>query len=188
MATGRIWLPQYSQISPARKRQQTSVKVIWLICSHVCIHPQSFSLIEACLANALLGLSSGTASPVEACMFILSDSPIAQHLQVPVVQASSFFVIHAWVACCLYWNAFCLSYLTCCNISVSPAASALPAAEIESLDPDPLDTERFASASDYSKGENFTSFAARAQLQKNIRQNKQRVRLDVLHVALSCKC
>ena len=30
---------------------------VWLICSFVCIHRQSFSLMTACLANALLGVS-----------------------------------------------------------------------------------------------------------------------------------
>ncbi len=71
---------------------------------------------------------------------------------------------------------------TLCNINVSTAAPALLAAEIKSLDPDPLDTERFASASDYSKGENLTP--AKSQLQTIIRREKQRVRLHALQIAL----
>ena len=46
-------------------------------------------------------------------------------------------------------------------------------AQIKSSDPDPLDTERFASASDYSKGENITP--AKAQLQTIVGREKQRV-------------
>ncbi|KAL0023364.1 hypothetical protein WJX77_011404 [Trebouxia sp. C0004] len=46
-------------------------------------------------------------------------------------------------------------------------------AQIKSPDPDPLDTERFASASDYSKGENITP--AKAQLQTIVGREKQRV-------------
>lgn len=53
-----------------------------------------------------------------------------------------------------------------------------------SSDPDPLDTERFASASDYSKGENITP--AKAQLQTIIGREKQRVWLDVLQHMSSC--
>ena len=75
---------------------------------------------------------------------------------------------------------------TLCNINVSTAASALLAAEIKSLDPDPLDTERFASASDYSTGNNFTP--AEAQLQTIIVRNKQRVRVHELQIALPCEC
>lgn len=56
------------------------------------------------------------------------------------------------------------------------AASALPAAGAQPADcPDPLDTERFASASDYSKNDNFAP--AKAQLQTIIGRDKQRVRL-----------
>ncbi|KAL0031182.1 hypothetical protein WJX77_008504 [Trebouxia sp. C0004] len=46
-------------------------------------------------------------------------------------------------------------------------------AQVKSSAPDPLDTERFASASDYSKGENITP--AKAQLQTIIGREKQRV-------------
>ena len=60
------------------------------------------------------------------------------------------------------------SFNTCYKTSMSPA------------DPDPLDTERFASASDYSKGENLTP--AKAQLQTIVRRDKQRVRLNALHI------
>lgn len=52
------------------------------------------------------------------------------------------------------------------------------ATQIKSSDPDPLDTERFASASDYSTGDNMTP--AKAQLQTIIGGEKQRVRLGVL--------
>ncbi len=50
--------------------------------------------------------------------------------------------------------------------------------------PDPLDTERFASASDYSKGKNLVP--AKAQLQTIISREKQRVRLDVLQDMAFC--
>ena len=69
---------------------------------------------------------------------------------------------------------------------VLPAASALPGAGIQSADPDPLDTERFASESDYSKGDNFTP--AKAQLQTIIGRERQRVSLGVLHTVLLCGC
>lgn len=57
-------------------------------------------------------------------------------------------------------------------------------AQTKSSAPDPLDTERFASASDYSKGENITP--AKAQLQTIIGREKQRVGLDVLQPMSSC--
>lgn len=64
---------------------------------------------------------------------------------------------------------------------------AVPALrDIKVSDPDPLDTERFASASDYSKGENLTP--AKAQLQTIIGRDKQRVRLNALHIMMSCGC
>ena len=57
-------------------------------------------------------------------------------------------------------------------------------AQTKSFDLDPLDTERFASASDYSKGENIAP--AKAQLQTIIGREKQRVGLDVLQHMSSC--
>ncbi|KAL0035916.1 hypothetical protein WJX77_007853 [Trebouxia sp. C0004] len=48
------------------------------------------------------------------------------------------------------------------NSLAAAAASTSGTDQIKSSDPDPLDTERFASASDYSKGENITP--AKAQL------------------------
>ena len=57
-------------------------------------------------------------------------------------------------------------------------------AEIKSSDTDPLDTERFASASDYSKNENNPP--AKAQLQTIIGRERQRVGLDVLQHMSSC--
>ena len=60
-------------------------------------------------------------------------------------------------------------------------------AQIKSSDPDidPLDTERFASASDYSKGDNITP--AKAQLQTIIGCEKQRVGLVVLFHSKACR-
>ena len=43
------------------------------------------------------------------------------------------------------------------KVYCKPATLTLPAAEMKSLDPDPVDTERFASASDYSKGRTLSS-------------------------------
>ena len=57
-------------------------------------------------------------------------------------------------------------------------------AEIKSSDLDPLDTERFASASDYSKNDNNPP--AKAQLQTIIGRERQRVGLDVLQHMSSC--
>ena len=57
-------------------------------------------------------------------------------------------------------------------------------AQIKSSDPDPLDTERFASASDYSKGENITP--PKSQLQTIVTREKQRVGRDVLQHMSSC--
>jgi len=62
----------------------------------------------------------------------------------------------------------------------------LSEADIKVSDPDPLDTERFASASDYSKGKNLTP--AKAQLQTIVGREKQRVRLKALHSVSSCGC
>ena len=73
------------------------------------------------------------------------------------------------------------SFDFCYKTSMSPAVPALLEADIKISDPDPLDTERFASASDYSKGENLTP--AKAQLQTIVRRDKQRVRLNALHIS-----
>lgn len=59
-------------------------------------------------------------------------------------------------------------------------------AQTKSFDPDPLDTDHFATASDYSNGENITP--AKAQLQTIIGREKQRVGLDVLQHTSSCGC
>ena len=77
-----------------------------------------------------------------------------------------------------------LSLNTCYKTSMSLAVPAL--LDIKISDPDPLDTEHFASASDYSKGENLTP--AKAQLQIIIGCDKQRVRLNALHIMMSCGC
>ncbi|KAA6428922.1 MAG: hypothetical protein FRX49_01032 [Trebouxia sp. A1-2] len=52
-------------------------------------------------------------------------------------------------------------------------ASVAGTAQTKSFDPDPLDTDHFATASDYSNGENITP--AKAQLQTIIGREKQRV-------------
>ena len=57
-------------------------------------------------------------------------------------------------------------------------------AQIKSSDLDPLDTEHFASASDYSKNDNHPP--AKAQLQTTVRHEKQRVGLDMLQHISSC--
>ena len=57
-------------------------------------------------------------------------------------------------------------------------------AQITSSDLDPLDTERFASASDYARNDNNPP--AKAQLQTIVGREKQRVGMDVLQQMSSC--
>ena len=88
-------------------------------------------------------------------------------------------------ACSLVAKGFCIPCHSACiasrfglllvDLTVQPKSSLL--IQI-------LWTERFASASDYSKGENITP--AKAQLQTIIRREQQRVGLDVLQHLSSC--
>ncbi|KAL0039703.1 hypothetical protein WJX77_005632 [Trebouxia sp. C0004] len=59
------------------------------------------------------------------------------------------------------------------NAILAEVESVQGTAPAKSFDQDPLETERFASASDYSKGETITP--AKAQLQTIIQREKQRV-------------
>ena len=78
-----------------------------------------------------------------------------------------------------------MDWLSSC-VHAAPLVCLLAGLALCDESSDPLDTERFASASDYFKGENRTP--AKAQLQTIVRRDKQRVRLDALHTALSCEC